>query len=166
MLSCVLVVGTAIDDVLYVHVVGAVHQSGVYELPIASRVFEAINAAGGLTDDAAVAALNQARFLEDGEKLYVPTETEIAELGVSVAFEQHQNNLGTQTNSSHENRKVNINTASLTELTTLSGIGTTRAQNIIQHRERVGAFESIQDLMNVDGISTGIFQKIADDITI
>lgn len=142
---------------LFVYVCGAVHAPGVYELPAGARVYEAIAAAGGVTGDAAAEYVNQARMIEDGERVYIPTESE-AEQGTGLFSEETQ--------AGGSGTKVNINTAGLEELMTLTGIGESKASSIISYREVHGRFHSIEDLMQIEGIKEGVFNKIKDDITV
>ena len=137
-----------ITDSIFVYVCGAVEKEGVYELPRGSRVFEAVEKAGGFTIDAAYTQINQAEILEDEARIYIPTIEEIAD-------EQLQTD-----------GKVNINTASKEELMTLPGVGEAKASQIIQYRESYGAFQNVEDLMNISGIKEGLFNKIKDDIKI
>lgn len=149
------------EEKLFVYVCGAVNCPGVYQLPLDSRVYEAVDAAGGLREDAAAESINQAQKLEDGLKLYVPTKEEAAQ-GVqeqTLNFEED----GTAQSASS---KININSATAEELKTLPGIGDAKAQSIVSYRSRNGMFQSIEDLMNVEGIKNGVFDKIKDRITV
>ena len=142
---------------VYVYVCGAVNAPGVYELSGDARVFEALESAGGMTGDASLESVNLARAVADGEQIYVPTVEEAAR-GTGV---------GTESNTkSTEQNKVNINTASRDELMTLTGIGEAKAESIIRYREEHGAFKSAGELMEIEGIKEGVFNKIKDDITI
>lgn len=142
---------------VYVYVCGAVNAPGVYELKEGARVFEAIQLAGGLTEAAAADAVNQARIVTDGEQIRVPTVEEAQNQGAGVAGEVTE---GT------ENNKININTAGKEELMTLTGIGEAKAESIMDYREKNGSFTSIEELMQIEGIKEGVFNKIKDDITI
>lgn len=144
---------------IYVHVCGAVKNAGVYKMAEGDRVFAAIEAAGGFLPDAAEESINQARALADGEELYIPTREEI--LSSSGSFAP----AGLTENDSKE-QKVNINTADVSELTTLTGIGETRARAIIAWREQNGGFSSPEDLKNVEGIADKTYEKIKDSITV
>lgn len=135
-----------------VFVCGAVASPGVYELPAGSRVYEAVALAGGMTDDAALSAVNQAELLTDGQMIEIPTKEE-HELR-AAAEETHQDGL------------VNINTADAEELKTLPGIGDSKARNIIAYREKNGAFKAVEDIKNVDGIGEGVFAKLEDCIKV
>ena len=146
----------------FVYVCGAVLVPGVYELTSAGRIYEAIEMAGGVTPEAAPEFLNQARIVVDGERIYVPTREEVSQEGgqSTVLFDE------VHSTGSSESGKVNINHAGLEELQTLTGIGEAKARNIINYREQNGSFQSLEDLMRVEGIKEGTFQKIVDSITI
>ena len=152
---------------IYVYVCGQVANPGVYELPPGSRVFEAINAAGGLLDAAAGYMLNQAEKMEDGQKIYVPSEEE-AQAGEAVPGQADGMPAGSAGPESGEDSdgKININSATKDELRTLSGIGEKKAQAIISYRESHGGFQSAEELMEVEGIKTGTYEKIKDRIKI
>ena len=147
------------SELIKVFVCGAVMHAGVYSVPAGSRLGEAIELAGGMSGDADPDYLNQARVLMDGEQIRVPTRAETE--GVQAPAVQTAVGGG---ESSHG--KVNINTADIEELQTLSGIGETRALAIISYRETNGAFERIEDIMNVSGIKTALFNAIKEDITV
>lgn len=149
------------DSYIYVHVCGEVKHPEVYKLKKGARVHEGIRMAGGFTKDAAVDILNQARELQDGEKIYVPSVEEEKELVLSA---QMQSNL-TENNDSNYS-KVNINTANLTELMTIRGIGEAKAKSIVEYRETHGTFKSIDELKNITGIKDGVLDKIRDSITV
>ena len=146
----------AADEVIYVYVCGAVECPGVYELKTGARVYEAILCAGGLTKEAAQNSVNQAKLLEDGEQIYIPAQEEVDQLGKETDSSDGITSDG----------KVNINTATKEELMTLNGIGESRAESILAYREEHGGFSCVEDLMNVEGIKEGIFQKIKDSITV
>ena len=144
---------------------------GVYGMDADARVYEAVSYAGGLREDAAGEAVNQAQKVTDGERIYIPTREEVvnglipeAEEDTETAVGSTEESGGAQTGST--DGKVNINTASAEELKTLSGIGDTRAESIIRYREEQGGFQSVEDLMNVEGIKEGVFEKIKDRITV
>lgn len=141
-------------DTIYVYVCGAVCNPGVYELPADSRAYEAVTQAGGMAVDAAGTAVNLAEVLTDGQKLQIPFQGEISETQLSDS--------GVETTDTH----VNINTASLEELMTLKGIGQTRAEQILEYREKHGSFASPEAIMNVEGIKQGTYDKIKDNIRV
>ena len=134
---------------VYVDVDGAVVSPGVYRLKDGARVAQAIDAAGGLAPEADVTGLNRASKVVDGQKIHVPTvgeqQASIAEAGVDVGASASSGVSGAT-------GLVNINTASAEELQTLSGIGPSMAQSIIDERTKNGAFASVDDLMRVSGI--------------
>lgn len=146
---------------LYVHVCGHVGHPGVYEFQAGSRVFEAIEAAGGMSETAAFSYLNQAELLEDGQQIYVPSQEEVESGKLSSGSHETEAD-----QSGEEDGKVNLNTATKEELMTLNGIGDVRAQAILQYREEHGEFRSITELMEVEGIKKGTFQKLKDQIKI
>ena len=143
------------DSGTVVYVCGEVQASGVYELEQDSRVFEAIAKAGGLTENAAAEAVNQARVVVDGEQIYVPSLDEVKGAGVVSEVTERT-----------DDGKININTAEKEELMTLTGVGEAKAQSIIAYREEHGGFQSIEELMQIEGIKEGVFNKIKEDITI
>ena len=145
-------------ETVYVYVCGAVNAPGVYELKKDARVFEAITLAGGMTAEAAPEAVSQARTVADGEQIYVPTVREVQMQGSGVE--------DIVTGNADVSGKVNINTAGKEELMTLTGIGEAKAQSILDYREKHGRFGSIEDLMLIEGIKEGVFNKIKEDITI
>lgn len=138
-------------EALFVDVRGAVVNPGVYELSAKSRVYEAIEAAGGLLPEAEERVVNQAALLSDGQQIYIPAKGE----------ETPETALAMETDG-----RVNINTASAGELTSLPGIGESRAADIIAYRESNGGFSSIEDIMQVSGIKDALFQKIKDKIKV
>lgn len=144
----------ASSDVWYVQVAGAVNNPGVYELPADSRVFEAIEAAGGLRDDACDKDINQASLLADGQKLYIYTVSEQEEKALKEAEDKASDGL------------VNINSASESELMTLPGIGKSKAEAIITYRKEHGNFNAITDIKNIPGIKDGVYLKICDSIKV
>ena len=147
---------------VYVDVGGAVVTPGVYRLREGARVAQAIDAAGGLTPEADVAGLNRASRVVDGQKIYVPhvgeqqTVSDVAGSGPGEA----------SASASVVSNLVNINTANAAELQTLSGVGPSMAQSIIDERTQNGPFTSIEDLMRVSGIGEKKFAKIKDCICI
>ena len=133
-------------DIIYVQVSGAVNHPGVYELPLGSRVFQALELAGGMTQEAQEKSINQAQTLEDGQMIWVPTVEEAAAL--------------------QDDGKVNLNTATKEELQTLPGIGEAKAQSIVAWREEHGSFTQIEDIMKIEGIKEGVFSKIKDSVKV
>lgn len=152
-----------LPETLYVHVCGAVNAPGVYELKTDARIYEALEAAGGMTEDAAADWINQAEALSDGERIYVPTQEEAEESAQSVSgrWADPNGNAGGSVSD-----KININTAAKEELMTLSGIEASKAESILKYRQEHGNFQNIEDLKKIEGIKDGVFNKIKDDITV
>ena len=162
---------------IYVDVCGAVANPGVFQLAAGSRVFQAIEAAGGYLPEAALTCVNRAGVLTDGQQLYILTQEEMERQGLDPAEMakasdgQMSGSAGTGQNTGmaaqvQQDNRININTADEAQLTTLTGIGATRAQAIIAYREENGPFAVIEDIMNVQGIKEGTFAKIKDEIVV
>lgn len=162
---------------IYVHVCGAVVNPNVYELPAGSRVYEAVQMAGGFTEDADESYVNQAQTLSDGVKLVIPTIeqtqamlTENAEVDlVGIVGEQDDvqgPSVSVQGGAASSDGKININTATEAELCNIPGIGATRAAAIVAYRQEKGGFSVIEDIMNVSGIKEGTYEKIKDSIKV
>ncbi|MCM1057459.1 MAG: helix-hairpin-helix domain-containing protein [Firmicutes bacterium] len=143
---------------IYVYVCGAVNDPGVVILPEGSRAEEALEAAGGFRQDAGRDYVNLAARVQDGEKLYFPTEEETAELTTGLRAELQSESAG--------DGLININTADEAALCTLPGIGESRAGDILRYREENGPFESCEDIMKVPGIKDSVYSKIKDRIKI
>lgn len=162
---------------IYVDVCGAVANPGVFQLAAGSRVFQAIEAAGGYLPEAALTCVNRAGVLTDGQQLYILTQEEMERQGrdpvemAGASDGQMNGSAGTGQNTgiaaqAQQDNRININTADEAQLTTLTGIGATRAQAIIAYREENGPFAAIEDIMNVQGIKEGTFAKIKDEIVV
>lgn len=162
---------------IYVDVCGAVANPGVFQLAAGSRVFQAIEAAGGYLPEAALTCVNRAGVLTDGQQLYILTQEEMERQGLDPAEMsgasdgQMNGSAGTGQNTGmtaqvQQDNRININIADEAQLTTLTGIGATRAQAIIAYREENGPFAAIEDIMNVQGIKEGTFAKIKDEIVV
>ena len=162
---------------IYVDVCGAVANPGVFQLAAGSRVFQAIEAAGGYLPEAALTCVNRAGVLTDGQQIYILTQEEMERQGLDPAKmsgasdRQMNGSAGTGQNTGmtaqvQQDNRININTADEAQLTTLTGIGATRAQAIIAYREENGPFAAIEDIMNVQGIKEGTFAKIKDEIVV
>ena len=176
--------------VIYVHVCGAVENPGVYELEAGSRVYEAVQQAGGFADSAEQNYVNQAQVLEDGVKLVIPTREEAAAAqddaseesnalqdraqdgsGIAGGAEREIGIVGGarsdgQGGDAASDGRININTASEAQLCEIPGIGATRAAAIAAYRESHGAFGKPEDIMNVNGIKEGMYEKIKDIICV
>ena len=152
------------SDTVVVDISGAVASPAVVELPAGSRVQDAIEAAGGLTDDADITDLNRAAELADGEKIYVPHEGEEVEATTSTGTASSSSS--GSTSSDGDTDLVNINTADADELDTLPGVGPATAEAIIEDREANGPFTSIEDIMRVSGIGEAKFADMQDYICV
>lgn len=140
------------DGSVYIHICGEVKKPGVYVFSTAPRLVEVVKHAGGFTKKADTSAVNQAESVTDGSQIRIPARQSKR----SVEKAQDSTSKG----------KVNINTASREELMTLNGIGESKASQIIDYRETNGAFEKIDDIMNITGIKEGVFSKIKDNIIV
>lgn len=151
----------AMDPAFVVHVCGEVVNPGIYELPAGSRIYEAVKAAGGFTENAEEESVNLASPIEDGVQIRIYSKDEAETLAAGAApFD------GFEASGEGKEPVVNLNTATKEELMTLSGIGESRAEDIIRYREENGGFQNIEDIMKVSGIKDAAFQKIKDRITV
>ena len=148
---------SAEQDLITVDVKGAVKSPGIYDLPVGSRVHDAVQKAGGLTEEADSKSLNLAQKASDEALVYVPTK------GEEAASQQAAS--GTASSTSKE-KKVNLNKASLEELKQVKGLGGKRAQDIIDHREANGKFKSVDELKEVSGIGAKTIEKLKDYVTV
>jgi competence protein ComEA len=143
---------------LVVDISGAVKTPGVYTLPRDSRLKDAIAIAGGVSDTADLVNINLAQVIRDGDKIRIPEEGD------------HKITVPTETAHPVASQPVlypiNINTASITELDALPGIGPARASDIISYRDANGPFQSIEEIQKVPGIGPGIFEQLKSLITI
>ncbi|MCK6128404.1 helix-hairpin-helix domain-containing protein [Streptococcus halitosis] len=147
---------SAEQDLITVDVKGAVKSPGIYDLPVGSRVHDAVQKAGGLTEEADSKSLNLAQKVSDEALVYVPTK------GEEAASQQVAS--GTTPSTSKE-KKINLNKASLEELKQVKGLGGKRAQDIIDHREANGKFKSVDELKKVSGIGAKTIEKLKDYVT-
>ena len=144
-----------VQDLITVDVKGAVKSPGIYDLPVGSRINDAVQKAGGLTDNADSKSINLAQKISDEALVYVPTKEE------ATSQEAHSNASNTK-----ENKKVNLNKASLEELKQVKGLGAKRAQDIIDHRESNGKFKSVDELKKVSGIGAKTIEKLKEYVTV
>ena len=162
---------------LVVHICGAVSAPGVYELPAGSRIIDAVEAGGGFLPEAEEACCNLAEEIVDGCQIYIMTKSEScadgqtekkAGIQTSPDSDMQTTDRNVRSNSAPalENGLVNLNTADIAALTTLPGIGESRAKAIISYREQHGAFAKIEDIMKISGIKQAAFSKIKDKITV
>jgi competence protein ComEA len=138
----------AVEQFLYVHIVGEIKTPGMYQLPLGARLVDAVFAAGGLTADADNSSVNLARELSDGEQIVVFKVGEIAEAGGSAP-----------------GGLISINRATAEQLEELPGIGPALSSRIIAYRDANGGFKTKEDLLNVSGIGDSIFAGFTDLIT-
>ena len=160
------------DDRILVHISGAVNKEGIVELKIDSRISDAIDKAEGVREDASIEDINLAYKLEDGMKIHIPTKQEkeeskskeieqvTTESGVVTVQEKTAEEVNTK------NVKVNINTATQTQLESLPGIGPSTAIKILEYRKEKGRFTKIEDLKEVSGIGDAKFNKVKELISI
>lgn len=139
------------EDTIFVHIEGEVENPGLVEVPYGTRLFELIEEVGGATENADLSRINLSSIISDEQKIVIP-----AKIVVSESSE----------NPSEENILININTASKENLMTLSGVGEGTAEKIIKYRENSGYFNTIEDIMNVQGIGESKFNNIKNDITV
>ena len=146
-----------------IYITGAVNKPGVYTLKEGSRIADAVEQAQGLKEDANAEEVNLACILEDGMQITIPSKTESQENKESK--ENKESETKQQTYTQATSQKININTATQEELETLTGIGTSTANKIIQYRKEHGNFKTPEDLKNVSGIGESKYNKIKQNIT-
>lgn len=167
------------DDTIKIHISGEINKEGIVELKPNSRLADAIDKAGGVKENADTDKINLAYILEDGMKIRIPNKNE---KNVKENNEQISNNkditdsyiskssgVVTNENNNEEGNKtskVNINTATQTELETLPGIGPSTASKIIAYRKEKGKFKNIEELKDVSGIGNSKYDKVKDLISV
>lgn len=162
-----------------VHVCGAVNSPGIYTLPEGSRLWEAVEAAGGVRPDGAGDYLNMAAPVSDGEKVVVPFLADVEKpFGEAETISSRPgsdgagnggaagNGSGSAGNSGAEAGLVDLNTATLEQLMTLPGVGEAKAKAILEYRENTGPFTVPEDITNVPGIKKGSYEKLKSYITV
>ena len=159
------------EDFIYVYVCGRVNKPGVYSVSGNCRVFECLQLAGGICADADISGINQAVKVSDGQQIYVPSVEEMQLARQNGGSGEMSLTSGTPGSSGvgsggGKDGLVNINTADISELTSITGIGSTRAQAILDYRDQNGRFEKIEDIMKVPGIKEGLFAKIKEQISV
>lgn len=140
---------------LLVEIKGEVKMPDVYEVDEGSIIRDLIDRAGGLTEKANISKINRAEKLKDNQLIVIPDNESVSSGAV----------ISSGGNSSND-EIININSASLSDLQKINGIGAVKAQSIIDYREKSGGFKSIEDIKNVDGIGDKTFEKIKDKISI
>ena len=149
--NAVIITQADTENDIYVYVCGDVLEPGVIKCAAGTRMYEAVQMAGGMAECADTAALNMAGILSDGDRVYIPCESEhISETDGTVST----------------SGLVNINRATENELMTLPGIGSSRAADIINYRNTNGRFDRIEDIMKVSGIKESAFNKIKNYISV
>ena len=149
------------SETILVDVKGAVQSEGVYELSSTARVNDAIEAAGGFLDQADKKSVNLAQKLSDEAVVYVASQGE----NVSVVQPATSSSAAGDTGSENT-EKINVNTATVADLTTISGIGEKRANDILAYRDSQGGFTSVDDLNNVSGIGDKTLENIRPYVTV
>ena len=151
----------ASSRIITVDIKGAVKKPGVYELPSDSRVNDAVLLAGGVTAEADRQSVNFAQKLNDEAVVYVASQGEnISVVATNTTVTSRVETAGDSSD------KVNLNTATLADLQTISGIGQKRAQDILDYRDSNGGFKSVDDLSNVSGIGEKTLEKLREEVTV
>lgn len=150
-------------NIIILHITGAVKNPGIVQIEEGARLIDAIEAAGGTTENADTSKINLAYILSDGQKIYIPSfldekiENYVEDnIGENIIIENTNSNINL----------VNINTATQTELETLTGIGPSLALKIINYRKENGKFKTIEDIKNVSGIGDSKFEAIKNEICV
>ena len=167
---------------IVIYITGEVKQEGVYELDEDSRISDAIEKAGGTKENADLSQINLAYKIEDGMRIYIPKKGELVQDKEKIEDKTQEiltgkstditnttsvnTNLSTNKKSKTDIEKINLNTATQTELETLPGIGPSTAEKIIAYRKENGNFKKIEDIMNVNGIGESKYSKIRDLINV
>lgn len=151
---------------IYVYICGEVKHPGVYELERDGRIYQLVEQAGGFTKQADQTAVNLAQTLEDGQMVEILKKQKSSDQVLADGSNATQlPSSGTDTGKTPDGR-VNINTATREQLMSLSGIGASKAERILEYREKNGSFQKTEDLMKVEGIKEGTFEKIKDSISV
>lgn len=153
---------------IFVHIAGCVQKEGMLELSSNSRIADAIEKAGGLTQEADLSDINLAYLLEDGMKIYIPNQNERQENNEKTKnIPKEENTPSMQIQDTNTKQDViNINTATQEELDTLPGIGPATATKIIEYRKEKGKFKQKEEIKEVSGIGEAKYEKIKEYISI
>ena len=156
------------EDLVIIHITGSVKNPGIVKLKYGSRIEDAIEAAGGLTENADITNVNLADVLDDGVKIRIPSITDEKNGDEQILEEGSGENIIEETNMTlgASTKEVNINKATETELQSLPGIGASLASRIIEYRNQNGKFSKIEDIKNVNGIGDSKYDNIKDFITV
>lgn len=148
---------------IMVDIEGAVNKPGIVELNLDERIVNVIERAGGLKENANLRDINLAEKVEDGMKIYIPTNEEV--LNKKEEEKATQNNIK-DSKAISQSKKVNLNKATQTELETIPGIGPSTAMKILNYRKEKGNFKKIEELKEISGIGENKFNKMKDFIEI
>ena len=156
------------ENSIFVHIIGEVKNEGIIELKIGDRIVNAIEKAGGITEQADLRKINLAYVLSDGQKVRIPSINENVNESSSVPYITNAggDNVIQEGGNGKETSKVNINTATQTELETISGVGPSLAAKIIDYREKNGKFKKVEDLKNVSGIGEAKYEGMKKYVVI
>lgn len=154
------------ENVIIVHISGEVKQEGVIKIEKGARIIDAITAAGGTSEEADLSKVNLAYILEDAQKIYIPNINEKEEEVVGEGSSREIVISGSGGGSSQKEGKIyiNLNTANLTELQKIPGVGEATATKIIEYRKANGKFNSIEEIKNIEGIGENKFNKLKNNI--
>lgn len=153
-----------LEGKIVIHITGSVQKTGILVLPEGARIADAIDAAGGSTEKADLDEVNLAYVLQDGQKVYIPNKEDKVKLESKayITSESGKNVIVQTVNEKGGNGKVNINTATQSELENLPGVGEAIASRIIEYRQQNGKFGKIEDLQNVKGIGDAKFNNMKE----
>lgn len=151
------------EEKIIIHITGEVKNQGIIKINANSRLIDAIEAAGGLTENADISKINLAYIVSDGQKIYIPNVNDLIE--EYIDSEAGEGVIVEDINSSKK-MLININTATQTELETLTGIGASTALKIINYRNENGKFKNIEEIKNVSGIGDAKYEAIKDNICV
>lgn len=159
------------EKTITIDIKGEVNKPGVYELPVGSRVIDAIKISGGTTTKADTSMLNLSKVLADENVIiiynrYSQQSTKYVEKECNCDACINNSNVSSESRENSTSQKISINKATKEELMNLNGIGESRAIDIINYRNANGLFKNIEDLKQVSGIGDKLFEKIKDQITI
>lgn len=157
-----------LEGKIVIHITGAVQKTGILILQKGARIADAIDASGGPTESADLDEVNLAYVLQDGQKVYIPSKGNKAKLeGKAYITSESGNNVIVQeVNEKGGNKKVNINTATQSELENLPGVGEAIASRIIEYRQQNGKFSKVEDLQNVKGIGDAKFNNMKEYVMV
>ena len=153
-------------DLIIIHITGAVKMPGIVKLEEGARIEDAINKAGGLTENADISKVNLAYVLEDGVKIKIPSNSDIGDLEENVIYNGSGENIIEDFKNSSDITLLNINKATEQELQNLPGIGPSLATRIIEYRNKNGRFSTVEDIKNVNGIGESKFEIIKENICV